>query len=201
MKKLWVIGAVLLLVVGGMAAAAFGIRYMAPPELHGTVLDPPLPAEDFVLTSNAGPVRLSDHRDKLVVLFFGYTFCPDVCPTTMVRLGNAMHLLDEKDAAKIQVIMVSVDPERDTPERLESYVKAFHPSFIGATGTEEEIAEVASKFGIYHAKAAGSAATGYLVDHSATVLVLGKDGSVRLMWPFEVSAEDMAADLRALVRI
>jgi len=168
-------------------------------ELHGTYLEPPLPAADFELTSADGPVRLAELRGKVVVLFFGYTFCPDVCPTTMVRLGQAMELLG-KDAERVQVIMVSVDPERDTPEKLAQYARAFHPSFLGVTGTREEIDAVASAYGIYHAKAEGSGATGYLVDHSANVTVIDRRGGVRLIWPYNVEAADVASDLRFVLR-
>lgn len=168
-------------------------------ELHGTLIEPPIPAADFTLTSADGPVRLEDMRGKVVVLFFGYTFCPDVCPTTMVRLGQAMELLGD-DAERVQVVMVTVDPERDTPERLAQYVRAFHPSFLGLTGTEEEINAVAATYGIYHAKAEGSEATNYLVDHTSTVTVIDRNGGVRLLWPFDVPAEGYANDLRALLR-
>jgi len=195
MRYRWIALALVLLALVGAGTFALRVR---PVEMHGTLLDPPLPARDFELTSAAGPVRLSDLRGKIVVVFFGYTFCPDVCPTTMVRLGNAIRQLGGK-ADDVRVVMVSVDPERDTPERLAEYVGAFHPSFLGLTGTPEQIAEVASAYGIYHAKAEGSAASGYLVDHTATVTVLDRDGRVRLLWPFEVDADAMAADLRALL--
>jgi protein SCO1/2 len=117
----------------------------------------------------------------------------------MVRLGQAMELLG-KDADRVQVVMITVDPARDTPERLAEYARAFHPSFIGLSGTQEEIDAVASAYGIYHAKAEGSAATGYLVDHTATTTVLDRRGGVRLLWPFDVPAEGLASDLKVLLR-
>jgi protein SCO1/2 len=193
----------MLIVVVALVAAtgvvAFRVVSARSGELHGTFLEPSLPAADFTLTSAAGPVRLADLHGKVVVLFFGYTFCPDVCPTTMVRLGQAMELLG-KDADRVQVVMITVDPARDTPERLAEYARAFHPSFIGLSGTQEEIDAVASAYGIYHAKAEGSAATGYLVDHTATTTVLDRRGGVRLLWPFDVPAEGLASDLKVLLR-
>jgi protein SCO1/2 len=185
--------------VAATGVVAFRVVSSRGGELHGTLLEPPLPAADFTLTSAAGPVRLADLEGKVVVLFFGYTFCPDVCPTTMVRLGQVMELLG-RDAERVQVVMITVDPERDTPERLAEYTRAFHPSFIGLTGTPEEIARVAAAYGIYHAKAAGSEATGYLVDHSSTTTVVDRRGGVRLLWPFNVPTEGLAADLKVLLR-
>lgn len=199
MKFRHVLLVVLVLLVGGTGFVTLNFLRGMGGELHGTLLEPPLPAADFTLTSDAGPVRLSDLRGKVVVLFFGYTLCPDVCPTTMVRLGQAMELLG-KDAERVQVVMISVDPERDTPEKLGQYARAFHPSFLGLTGTREEVDAVASAYGIYHAKAEGSSATGYLVDHTATTTVLDRGGGIRLLWPFEVPAEDLAADLRIMLR-
>lgn len=197
-RHLMLIVTVLLVTATGFVA--FNLIGGRGGELHGTLLEPPLPAADFTLTSDEGPIRLADLQGKVVVLFFGYTFCPDVCPTTMVRLGQAMELLEKKDAERVQVVMVSVDPERDTPERLGQYARAFHPSFLGLTGTQEEIDAVASAFGIYHARAEGSEATGYLVDHTASTLVLDRRGGVRLIWPFEVPAEGLAGDLRVMLR-
>src|SRR5690625_2939132 len=156
--------------VGFVAFRLLGPRGVEP---YGTLIEPPLPAADFTLTSADGPVRLADLKGKVVVLFFGYTLCPDVCPMTLARLGQALEQLGD-DAERVQVIMVSVDPERDTPERLKEYVRAFHPSFIGVTGTEEELAAVAATYGVYFATAEGSDATNYLVDHTATTTVLDR---------------------------
>lgn len=187
------------LLVAATGFVAYNLVGARSGELHGTYFEPAHPAADFTLTSADGPVRLADLRGKAVVLFFGYTFCPDVCPTTMVRLGQAMERLG-KDAERVQVIMVSVDPERDTPERLAEYARAFHPSFIGVTGIQEEIDAVASAYGIYHAKAEGSEATGYLMDHSANVTVIDRSGGVRIIWPYNVEAEGVASDLKFVLR-
>jgi protein SCO1/2 len=188
----------LLLVVGAWAALRGVSSSARPTELPGTILDPPLPAPDFSLTSAAGPVHLSDLKGKTVVLFFGYTSCPDVCPTTMARLGEAVRALG-RDSAKVQVVMISVDPETDTPEVIDRYAKAFHPSFLGLTGTADEVAAVASSFWIHHAKEEGSGHEA-MVDHTSTLLVLDKDAGTRLLMPSELSAEEMARALRVLAR-
>jgi len=189
----WGVGALLLVAVGW-----WGWQRFRPYAFHGTVLQSAEPAPDFTLMSADGPVSLSDFRGKVVLLYFGYTFCPDVCPTTLFEVQRAMELLGE-DADQVQLIMVSVDPLRDTPERLKEYVQYFHPSFIGVTGSEEEIAQVATQYGIYYQKHEGTPATGYLVDHTATITVVDKEGYVKLIFPYGTPAEDMAADLKYLI--
>lgn len=188
MKKItWLI---LLSVI--LTIAAVGCR---PYTFHGTVMQNPSGAPDFSLMSNTGQrVNLDDFRGKLVVLYFGYTFCPDVCPATLVEIAGAMDILGE-DAAKVQTIMISVDPERDTPEVLGEYVAHFDPSFLGVTGTEDEIAELATLYGIFYEKHEGSAASGYLIDHTATVLVVDENGALKLILPFGTTADEIAEDL------
>lgn len=172
----------------------FGYTY------HGTVIQSPDPVADFTLR---GPgeqeVSLSDFRGKAVLLYFGYTFCPDVCPATMAELAKANQLLG-RDAGKLQVIMVTVDPARDTAELLQDYVTHFDSSFIGLTGSDEEIAAVATPFGIYYEKHEGSEASGYLVDHTASVVVIDQDGHLRLIYPFGTTGEDIGEDVSHLVK-
>lgn len=196
MRRPALLRALLVLFVVLVAATGCGRPYT----YHGMLLESPNPAADFTLTGASGqPVSLSDFRGKLVVLYFGYTFCPDVCPTTMTELTKAIKALGPK-ASDVQVIMVSVDPERDTPERVAEYVRYFDPSFIGLSGTPEEVAAAATPFGIYYEKHEGTAATGYLVDHTATLNVIDKEGRMRLVLPFGTSGEDIADDLAHLLR-
>jgi protein SCO1 len=183
---------------GLVLAVGFVTLTREPVTWHGTHLAPPMPAADFTLTSAAGPVSVSEFRGRAVALFFGYTSCPDVCPTTLLRLSNALERLGDK-RSEVQVVFVSVDPERDTPERAGAYARAVDPGFVGLRGSPEEIADVAAKYGIYYAKAEGSDATGYLVDHSATVIVLNEAGQIELLWSPAVSADEMARDLEALL--
>lgn len=171
-----------------------------PYQYHGLLLDSPTTAPDLTLTDQSGqPASLSDFRGKLVLLYFGYTFCPDVCPTTLGTVNQALGLLGAK-ADDVQLVMISVDPERDTPPVLASYLANFNPTFVGLTGTPEEIASAATPFGVFYEKHEGSAATGYLVDHTASLMVLDRDGRMRLVLPFGTSAEDIASDLRQLLR-
>ena len=144
-------------------------------------------------------MSLKDFKDQLVLLYFGYTFCPDVCPTTLSELRKTMDLMGKK-SDDVQVIMISVDPERDTPEMLADYVAHFHPAFLGVTGTPEEIAETATLYGIFYEAHEGTEATGYLVDHTATVMVIDKDGHLKLIFPFGTPAKDIADDLLHLLK-
>jgi protein SCO1/2 len=172
----------------------------APYQYHGMLIDSPTTAPDVTLPSSTGqPVSLSDFRDKLVLLYFGYTFCPDVCPTTLTAVNKALEAMGDK-ADDVQVVMVSVDPERDTPEVLANYLSNFNPNFIGLSGTPDEIASAATPFGVFYEKHEGSAATGYLVDHTASVMVLDREGRLRLVIPFETPPEDIAADLKQLLK-
>lgn len=173
---------------------------LRPYRYHGLVLETDKPAADFALTDHTGQrVHLSDYQNKIVVLYFGYTFCPDVCPTSMNTLARAMKRLGAR-ADRVQVLLITVDPERDTPEHLAEYVTHFDPRFVGLTGTPDEIAAAATPFGIYYQKHAGTPASGYLVDHTATLTVLDTAGRPRLVLPFGASAEDVAADLAHLLR-
>jgi len=173
---------------------------LRPYQFNGLVLKSPKPAADFTLTAAGDkPVSLSDYRGKLVVLYFGYTFCPDVCPTTLAEVAKAMQKLGQK-AEDVQVIMVTVDPERDTPERLAEYMAYFNPGFVGLSGTPEQIATAAAPFGIYYQKQEGTAASGYVVDHTATINVLDREGRVKLVWPFGTDGDAMAADLTQLLK-
>lgn len=193
MKKISWILIVIVLLTAVLSACA-------PYEFHGTILQSSTEAANFTLMSSNGQrVSLDDFRGKLVVLYFGYTFCPDVCPATLVEIAGAMDILGE-DAKKVQAIMVSVDPERDTPEQLAEYVAHFDPNFLGVTGTPEEIAELATLYGIYYEKHEGSEASGYLIDHTATVMVIDQEGYLKLLLPFGTTAQDMADDLAYLLK-
>ena len=193
-----IIGAAALIL--GLFVGWLIINYFAVPyTFHGTLIQSPNQASNFTLTGrNGDAVSLNDFRGKAVLIYFGYTFCPDVCPATMVELAKANALLGD-DADKAQVIMISVDPARDTTEKLDEYVTHFDPSFLGVTGTENEVAAVATPFGIFYEKHEGTAATGYLIDHTASVLVIDPDGYLRLVYPFNTPGEDIAKDILQII--
>lgn len=192
----WVGPAIVLLVVAFLA-----FRWLKTPELHGFLLNPEQPAADFTLTSAGGkPIRLSDYRGKIVLLYFGYTHCPDACPTTMAETKVAFAELGAA-AADVQVIMISIDPARDTPELLADYVQQFDPRFLGGTTTLEAVTALASAYGVFFEKHEGSVATGYLIDHSAQMIVVDRQGYTRMLLPYGLRGEDMATDLRYLLSL
>ena len=185
----------------GLAALFLVIRpYFGPTEWNGMEIQSTQPVTNFTLTGpDEQPVSLIDFRGKVVMLYFGYTFCPDVCPATMVELRDAMEILGDK-SEDVQVVMITVDPERDTPEVLKNYLAHFDESFIGLTGSPDDLIAVTAPMGIFFERHEGSAASGYLIDHTATVAVLDKSGKLRLLYPFGITGAEMAADLKYLAR-
>lgn len=180
-----------------LGLGACGLR---PYIFHGTLIQSPEPVPDFTLLGHMGQmVSLNDFRGQLVVLYFGYTVCPDVCPTTLAELRRTREVLGQS-ADQVQVLMVTVDPERDTAEVLADYVTHFDPTFIGLTGTPDEIAAVATYYGVfYERREEEDSALGYLVDHTATQMVIDQEGHLKVVYPFGASAEDIAADLEYMI--
>jgi len=149
---------------------------------------------------NGRAVTLDTFKGKLVVLFFGYTHCPDVCPTTLSDMAAAFKLMPEGAPDKVQVLFVTVDPERDTAEVLKAYVPYFHPTFLGLRGSPEQVAQAAKEFRIVYRRHVEPGADGYLVDHSAGSYVLDSQGRLRLYLPFGHTPQDIANDLLALLK-
>ena len=157
-------------------------------------------AQDFTLADHDGRRRtLADFRGKAVVLFFGYLQCPNYCPMTLARMAEVMRLLGE-DAGRVQVLFVTVDPERDTPLALKEYVANFHPSFLGLYTTPAATPELALKFRIYYRKVPGATPGYYNIDHAVFSYAYDPDGRLRLRLSDGLSAADIAADLRRLLR-
>lgn len=164
-----------------LALLVAGVAVFWQPELP----DRPLPKArlaaggDFTLQSAGGPVSLGDYRGKVVLVYFGYTYCPDICPTSLAATSEGLKQLTPEELAKVGMIFVSVDPKRDTPVRLKEYVEFFHPAIVGVTGTPEEIAEIAKRYGVFYAEQkVETAGGGYVVDHSADTYVVGPDGQL-----------------------
>ncbi|HEX9179662.1 MAG TPA: SCO family protein [Burkholderiales bacterium] len=171
-----------------------------PPQFKSTDVTGMNLSGDFRLTDHNGKARtLADFRGKVVVVFFGYTHCPDVCPTTLAELAEAMKMLG-KDAERVQVLFVSVDPERDTAELLAKYVPSFNPSFLGLRGDPDATAKTAKDFKIMYQKQAGSTPETYTVDHSAGSFVFDPQGRLRLYVSYGKGAEVFAHDIGALLR-
>lgn len=170
-----------------------------PTAFYGARIEPPLPRDDFLLHSESGPVRLSDFRGKFVALYFGFTRCPDVCPTALAALRQA---LSETPGAeeRLQVLFISVDYKSDTPETAHGYARLFNPAFIGLTGSQAEVDAAARAFGIFYKLNDPDPETGaYTVDHTATTLVLDPDGNLILTWMYGMAPDQIASDLRLLL--
>jgi len=154
----------------------------------------------LALTGHDGkPHSLEEFRGKAVVLFFGYTHCPDICPTTLADTAAALKKLGA-DASRVQVLFVTVDPERDTPQVLAQYVPAFDPGFLGLYGDAQATQRAAKEFRIFYAKNPSSTPGSYTVDHSAQTFVFDPQGRLRLLVRPERIPQDLAADLQTLLK-
>jgi protein SCO1/2 len=185
-----------------LAAAAFAFAACSPeaPKFRSTDISGADFGRELALTGHDGkPRSLADFRGRLVVLFFGYTHCPDICPTTLADMAAVMKALGP-DAARVQVLFATLDPERDTPEVLSKYVPAFDPGFLGLTGDAAAAQRAAKEFKIFYEKRPGSAPGAYTVDHSAQSYVLDAQGRLRLFVRHDRIAQDLAEDLRALLK-
>ena len=169
--------------------------------LKAGVFDPPRMAPDFTVRGSDGKeLKLSQYRGKLVLLEFGYTSCVDVCPVSLAMLADARRQLGTQ-AAQLQVIYVTVDPERDTPERMKNYLRAFDPTFIGATGTPPQMERVRRDYGISATKKMiEGSKTDYVVGHSSYLYFVDRKGSLRALLPFGRTAADVAHDAALLLK-
>lgn len=193
------------LLAGALSAALAvlaGCGDASPARFNATDITGASFGRQLALTDAAtkAPRTLASYQGKVLVLFFGYLFCPDYCPTTMSTLNAALGKMKPEDAAKVQVVFVTVDPKRDTPPLLQQYVTAFNPNFAALYGSEAETAAAAKEFKIIYQKAQVKDDNTYLVDHSTQMYAFDPQGRIRLMIKHESGADVIAADLTALVR-
>ncbi|MFA7241724.1 MAG: SCO family protein [Sulfuricellaceae bacterium] len=156
---------------------------------------------DFTLRSAAGQLSLHDLRGKVVLLYFGYTLCPDICPTSLAFTAQGLAQLDAKELEKVKMLFVTVDPERDTLERLKDYTAYFHPSIVGLTGAPEEIARAAKLYGASYARQQVASAAGYVIDHSADTYLIAPDGSLYATLPHATPPGSVAEKIRAALKL
>lgn len=168
---------------------------------QGTIIDPPVELTDFTMPSSQGgqPLSLSDLRGQPVLLFFGYTFCPDVCPTTLSEFKQTRELLGAA-GDNVRYVFVSVDPERDTPAVLARFVGLFAPTFIGLQGDEATLRQIGAEYGLYYQKqsVAGTSAA-YLIDHSAAAYLIDAQGRLRTIYSYGTTPEVIAAGIQRLL--
>lgn len=175
----------------GLAAGALVGRYL-PPDTA-----PPLPpGGDFTLQSADGPVTAASLRGKVVLLYFGYTACPDVCPTSLALIVGALKALDAAELARVQVLFVSVDPDHDTPAKLTQYASYFHPNIIGATAPAPVLAEIAARYGARFRVERLESAAGYAVDHTSFTTVIAPDGKLTEQLPHGTLPDEIVAAVR-----
>ncbi len=199
MKKTLRVGLASLLFVILAALAVFW--FGAPASFRGTAYVEPYPvAPSIELTRSNGEIfRLADQRGKIVLLFFGYTSCPDVCPTTMAEMKLVVDALGDA-ASSVQVVFVSVDPERDAPEKIQKYVEHFHSNFVGLTGSMDELQSIWDAYGVYRAVNETDSAFGYIIDHTARVTLVDADGNLRLSYGFQTPVADIVHDIKILLK-
>ncbi len=182
-----------------VALAALFVAACSKPAFNNVDITGASYANALSLTDHTGARRtLADYRGKLVVIFFGFTQCPDVCPTTLQEMAEVRRALGP-DADQLQVLFVTIDPVRDTREVLAQYVPAFDPSFVGLYGTQEEIARTAKTFKVFYQKVPGPTETSYTMDHTAGSYVIDRTGQVRLFLKHNQGAAPIVADLRQLL--
>ncbi|ELX09534.1 electron transport protein SCO1/senC [Janthinobacterium sp. HH01] len=180
---------------------AFGAQAADTLGLKAGVFDPPRMAPDFTVRGSDGKeLKLSQYRGKLVLLEFGYTSCVDVCPVSLGMLAEARRQMGAQ-ASQLQVIYVTVDPERDTPDRMRNYLRAFDPTFVGATGTPQQMARVRQDYGITATKKMiDGSKTDYTVGHSSYLYFVDRKGSLRALLPFGRTAADVVHDAKLLLK-
>jgi protein SCO1/2 len=199
-RKTLLVGLGIFILIGLVAMGT--ILFRAPSTFRGTTYGEPYPvAPEIELTRSGGnSLQLSEMRGNIVLLFFGYTSCPDVCPTTLAELNQALGKLNVEDAAQVQVVFVTVDPERDTPERVQEYVDHFNSTFIGLSGTESQLAEVWNDYGVFREVVEGESALGYLVNHTARVTLIDRNGNMRISFSFDTPVDDIVHDLELILK-
>jgi protein SCO1 len=186
------------LVIG--IAAMVVVTSLQPYTLRGSEIDPPVPAPEIHLSStHGGEYKLSDQKGHLVLMFFGYTSCPDVCPVTLSEMRQLRSRLGNL-ASNVDFVYVTVDPERDTLDHMTNYLNAFDPGVIGLTGSVAELEPVWAPYGVWREIQEGATAAGYLVGHSSRLYVIDRNNQLRATYPFGTPIEDVESDLRYLLK-
>lgn len=197
-RRLFEFGAYALVVLLGVAAAFVFLR---PHAYAGAVMQSPAKAPnlDGMVFHTGEPADLWRFDGDVVLVFFGYTHCPDICPTTLAGVARAKEQLSDADAARVHTVFVSVDPERDTPEALADYVTHFDDSFLGAGGDEQATHQAEVLYGINVEQHDGTPESGYVVDHTAHLVAIDTEGFIRVIYPTDVASDLLAADLEELL--
>jgi protein SCO1/2 len=198
------IRSVLWLGLGGLAGLAVilvgNLLFSGPYQYQGSLLDPAVPAAPISLASASGSsFDLADQQGKVTLLFFGYTSCPDVCPTTLADFKRVRADLGSQ-AENVNFVFITVDPERDTPDLVEAYVDRFDPAFVGLSGALEDLQPVWDGYFVYREIESHEPGENYLVAHTGHVYAVDQEGNLRLTFPFGMGAEAIRADVSQLLK-
>lgn len=202
-RRLFLISISLLLVLVGCTSSP-AEQSVQPPyieELRGAVFDPPRPLDDFSLMATTGEMfTLSDYEGQVILLFFGYRTCPDFCPMTFTELRQIYRELDEP-ADQIKVVFVTVDPERDDLATLNTYMRGFHEHFIGLRGEGESLEQIIKQFGVIaERQQLGDSPLSYLIDHTASLFLIGPDGRLQVQYLYGTNFRDILHDVRLILQ-
>jgi len=194
-----------MLIIAFVLALGLGIAvestqvFSGPYEFQGSLIDPASPAPDFSLPATTGEnFHLKDQRGDIVLLFFGFTHCPDICPTTLNDFRQIRKELGD-DAQQVEFVFITVDPERDNMDTIKEYVSIFDTAIIGLTAEQEALQPVWDAYGIYHKKRDVDSAAGYVVDHTARIYVVDQEGNLRMTFPQGMPPQAMADDVNHLL--
>ena len=198
LRRSFLIGGVLLIVAIGIAIT---LTLTQNHTFHGVVYENPKQAPQLnLVTAENQQFNLADYNDKIILLFFGYTSCPDVCPSTLSDMKRVMNILGE-DSKFVQVLFVTVDPERDTADKLRSYMDLFSPTFIGLTGAENDLAKVWGDYGVIREiDTSTQSAVGYLVNHTSRIYLIDRTGRLLITYGFGTFPEDISKDIEYLLK-
>lgn len=189
-------------VVLGIAVigVVFGVLLVKPHVFSGSVIDPAIPAPDFkLLSSQGGEYQLSDRTGKFVLIFFGYTHCPDVCPTTLYEMKEIKNRLKDQ-ADNIEFVFITVDPERDTQEQLTNYLASFDESFYGLTASQEQLEQVWNDYGVYREIQDVDNSLGYLVNHTSRLYLVNSQNELMITYLYETTVDEITSDLKYLIK-
>jgi protein SCO1 len=198
-KKIVWVGIASVVVVA--AAALLTLMFSKSASYRGTAYGEPYPPAPQIelIKSDGETFRLSDQKGKITLLFFGYTSCPDICPTTLAELKLVADELGDK-APSMEVVFVSVDPKRDTPEKIQNYVEQFNKSFLGLSGASQDLEPIWQAYGIFREEVEAGSGLDYTVDHTARIYLIDQTGSLRLSYGFQTPMEDIVHDLELLLK-
>lgn len=186
----------LLVLIALLAAATVGLAVFWQPAPPEGAAGGAAAFGDFTLQAADGPLDSRSLRGKLVLVYFGYTYCPDICPTSLSIIATALGQLTPEELARVQTVFISVDPERDTPARLKDYTAFFHPNIVGVTGTAEQVAATARLYGAAYMRQDVGSSAGYVVDHTSWTYLMAPDGRLVAKLPHATAAAQVTAEIR-----